>query len=82
MADKGGYTMFSKTGHKIVPRMRQMLFFGYKMPAETEGGPVRMDDGRTEHTGCPLREGHKWIATMWYREGMTAEKDWTHYRTS
>ena len=29
---------------------------------------------------CPLHEGRKWIATMWYREGMTAEKGWEAYR--
>ena len=39
-----------------------------------------MDNGKTEHSGCPLREGTKWIATMWYREGMTAEKGWESYR--
>jgi hypothetical protein len=82
VADKGGYTMFTRTGHKVVPKRRQMLFFGYKLPPTAEGGPPTMDDGHTEHTGCPLRAGQKWIATMWYREGMTAEKDWTHYRTS
>ena len=31
IADKGGYTMFSRTGLKVVPRRRQMLFFGYKL---------------------------------------------------
>jgi len=65
---------------EVVPKRRQMLFFGYKLQ-DAEGGFPRMDDGRTEHTGCPLREGQKWIATMWYREGMTAEKGWEHYRT-
>ena len=40
-----------------------------------------MDKGHTEHTGCPIREGTKWIATMWYREGMTAERGWEHFRT-
>ena len=33
-----------------------MLFFGYKLNGE-EGEEPRMDDGLTEHTGCPLREG-------------------------
>ena len=41
-----------------------MLFFGYKINPQAEGGRVRMDAGHTEHTGCPLREGRKWIATM------------------
>ena len=29
--------------------------------------------------GCPLRRGKKWIATMWYREGVTAERNWEYY---
>jgi hypothetical protein len=81
VADKGGYTYFSRSGLKVVPKPRQMLFFGYKLPPAHEGGEPRMDDGHTEHSGCPLREGRKWIATMWYREGMTAEKGWESYRT-
>ena len=31
VADKGGYTMFTKTGLKVVPQRRSMLFFGYKI---------------------------------------------------
>ena len=42
----------------------QMLFFGYKLKPATEGGAPRMDAGFTEHSGCPLREGTKWIATV------------------
>lgn len=75
VADKGGYTMFTRSAIKVVPKARQMLFFGYKI-----NGRAHMDDGLTEHTGCPLREGRKWIATQWYREGMTAEKGWDAYR--
>jgi len=71
-AERGGYTMFTRSGLKVVPKTRQMLFFGYKHNGERP----TMDDGLTEHTGCPLREGRKWIATMWYREGMTPEKNW------
>ena len=67
------------TPNQVQPKLRQMLFFGYKLNGE-EGEEPRMDHGLTEHTGCPLREGRKWIATMWYREGMTAEKGWEAYR--
>ena len=52
-----------------------MLFFGYKF----EPNSSRMDNGGTEHSGCPLRSGEKWIATMWYREGVTPEKDWSKF---
>ena len=62
----------------VVPRKRQMLFFGYFYNESRVG--VVMDNGWTEHTGCPLREGSKWIATMWYREGVSAERTWDWYR--
>ena len=55
-----------------------MLFFGY-MPNGAATPGEAMDNGMTEHTGCPLHEGHKWIATMWYREGVDAEKNWEYY---
>ena len=74
VADKGGYTLFTKSALKVVPKPGQMLFFGYKM-----NGSHAMDPGHTEHTGCPLREGKKWIATMWYREGVDAEKNWEYW---
>ena len=32
-----------------------------------------MDDGYTEHSGCPVLEGEKWITTAWMREGVTAD---------
>jgi len=28
-----------------------------------------MDPGFTEHSGCPVLEGEKWITTAWMREG-------------
>ena len=64
VAEKGGYTTFTRSGLKVVPKPRQMLFFGYKLPPLSEGEAPRMDNGFTEHTGCPLRKGQKWIATM------------------
>lgn len=73
-AKRGGDTLFTRSGLKVLPKPGQMLFFGYKMLSK-HGKPL-MDTGHTEHTGCPLREGHKWIATMWFREGMSAERDW------
>jgi len=62
VADKGGYTLFTRSNLKVVPRLRDMLFFGYKI--QEEGSSPRMDPGYTEHSGCPLRKGRKWIATM------------------
>jgi prolyl 4-hydroxylase len=73
VAEAGGHTLFTRSGLKVVPRPRQMLFFGYKLG---DG----MDTGHTEHSGCPLRRGRKWIATMWYRDGVSAERDWSTFK--
>ena len=32
---EGGYTLFSLSAIKVVPRKRRMLFFGYKLPGTT-----------------------------------------------
>ena len=77
VADVGGYTLFTRSGLKVVPKPRQMLFFGYMFDHATPG--EKMDHGFTEHTGCPLRRGKKWIATMWYREGVDAQKNWEFF---
>jgi hypothetical protein len=77
VAERGGYTLFTRSGLKVVPKPRQMLFFGYMFNGATVG--EAMDNGLTEHTGCPLRQGRKWIATMWYRENVTAEKNWEYF---
>lgn len=61
VASRGGYTLFTRSNLKVVPRLRDMLFFGYKLNPSTEGGLARMDPGFTEHSGCPLREGTKWM---------------------
>jgi hypothetical protein len=77
IADEGGYTLFTRVGLKVVPKRRQMLFFGYFFGDDEVG--AAMDDGWTEHTGCPVHKGRKWIATMWYRKGVTVEKDWAYW---
>lgn len=41
-----------------------------------------MDEGFTEHSGCPVIEGEKWITTMWMREGVTASEPWTLFDPS
>ena len=78
VAVRGGDTLFTRSGLKVSPQPGQMLFFGYKM--FDQHGKPRMDTGQTEHTGCPLREGRKWIATMWFREGVNATRDWSTFK--
>lgn len=51
-------------------------FFSYKGP---DG---RMEDGLTEHSGCPVIEGEKWITTLWMREGVDYEHTWEMYDPS
>ncbi len=65
----------------MVPKQGRLLFFGYKLRQGASGGWSRtMDGGMTEHSGCPLRRGRKWIATMWFREGVSAQKTWEMMR--
>jgi len=43
------------------------------------GPDGRMDDGYTEHSGCPVLEGEKWITTVWMRDGVDDAHPWTSY---
>lgn len=47
-----------------------MTFFSYK------GKNGLMDEGFTEHSGCPVLEGEKFITTVWMREGVSAKEPW------
>jgi hypothetical protein len=49
----------------VKPKLGAAAFFSYKGP---DG---RMDDGYTEHSGCPVLEGEKWISVAWLREGVS-----------
>lgn len=46
------------------------------------GPDGRLDIGYTEHSGCPIREGEKWIATAWMREGVSLEHPHSLYDPS
>ncbi len=41
-----------------------------------------MDDGYTEHSGCPVLEGEKWVTAVWMRLGVNNEKPWELYDPS
>ena len=66
-ATVGGGTTFTKSDIFVKPKDGMGAFFSYK------GADGNMDDGYTEHSGCPVVEGEKWISTVWMREGVTAE---------
>lgn len=68
---KGGATTFSKADVLVRPKKNAAAIFTYK------GEDGHMDlDGYTEHSGCPVLEGDKWITTIWMREGVTRERSW------
>ena len=76
VATRGGGTTFTKADVFVKPERGQATFFSYK------GADGYMEDGFTEHSGCPVLEGEKWITTSWMREGVTAENPWTSYDPS
>lgn len=49
------------------------VYFSYVSP---EG---ILDSGLTEHAGCPVLEGQKWIATTWLRNGVSQEESCNGY---
>jgi len=73
VADEGGATTFTKADIFVKPKVGMGTFFSYKGP---DG---RMDDGYTEHSGCPVIKGEKWITTVWMREGVDDAHPWTDY---
>ena len=66
----GGGTTFTKANIFVRPMKNSATFFVYKGP---DGN---MDRGFTEHSGCPVVKGEKWITTAWLREGVTRERSW------
>lgn len=73
VAERGGGTTFTKADVFIKPTKGQVTFFSYR------GSDKKMDEGYTEHSGCPVLEGEKWITTMWMRDGVSHEKPWTMF---
>ena len=65
--DAGGATTFTNNDIYVIPRKGSVTFFSYK---DMETG--LMDDGDTEHSGCPVLAGEKWITTVWMREGVSS----------
>ena len=72
----GGATRFRNSNVHIKPKKYAATFFSYINP-ET----MKMDDGFTEHSGCPVVEGEKKIVTQWVRLGVDAENPWNSFNT-
>jgi len=73
VAEVGGGTTFTKADVFVKPSVGQATFFSYRGP---DG---RMDSGYTEHSGCPVLQGEKWITTFWMRDGVSKANPWTIY---
>lgn len=56
----GGATIFPDIGLDVLPVKGNAVFFSYDRPQ-----PQTL----TLHGGAPVREGEKWVATKWLREG-------------
>ncbi|KAL8571786.1 hypothetical protein ACOMHN_058150 [Nucella lapillus] len=57
--EKGGNTAFLRAGISVAPR-KGMALFWYNFPPDMENA-----DTLTEHAGCPVLVGQKWIANKW-----------------
>ena len=73
----GGATTFSRADVFVKPKKNTATFFSYY-----NAGDNRMDVGYTEHSGCPVVKGEKWISVAWMREGVTSKKPWDIYDPS
>ena len=69
-AARGGQTSFTAADILLKGKAGQAAFFHYR------GEDGYMDSGYTKHSGCPLVEGNKWIATQWIRRDVSAATPW------
>lgn len=65
--EAGGGTSFSRANVFVKPKRLTAAFFAYM------GADRRMDSGFTEHSGCPVLRGEKFITVFWMREGVTLD---------
>ena len=73
MPEKGGATIFPKSDVFVKPKVGMATFFTYK------GQNGLYDYESTEHSGCAVEEGEKWIATAWLREGVSKDDNYEKY---
>jgi len=71
VAEEGGGTTFSKADVFVKPTVGSAVFFAYR------GADGMMDSGLTEHSGCPVRKGEKWITTLWMRDNVSKNQPWS-----
>jgi hypothetical protein len=74
--ESGGHTNFRNAGVHVKPNTGNAVFFSYIDP-ETR----IMDNGFTEHSGCPVYHGEKKIVTQWIRLGVDNDNPWDSFNT-
>lgn len=74
--EAGGHTNFRNANVHVKPKIGSGVFFSYINP-ETK----IMDNGFTEHSGCPVFEGEKKIVTQWIRLGVDKQNPWDSFNT-
>jgi len=65
VADGGG-TSFPNAGVHVTPSRGQAVYFHFRGPDRESN----MEDWHTEHSGCPVKDGEKWVVTQWLRDGV------------
>lgn len=70
-ADKGGATSFPNANVFVEPRLYSAVYFHFVADNQTE-------NWHTEHSGCPVLEGEKWVVTQWLRD-VPPGKSHAHY---
>jgi hypothetical protein len=76
LPEVGGATNFRNAGVHVKPEKGNAIFFSYIDP-DTR----KMDNGFTEHSGCPVYEGEKKIVTQWIRYGVDEANPWDSFNT-
>ncbi|CAN7999782.1 unnamed protein product, partial [Ixodes hexagonus] len=71
--ERGGATLFKRLRVKVQPEAGMALFWHNLPPGNSNSLPSccrtrSVGDVRTEHGGCPVLVGSKWIATKWIHE--------------
>ena len=74
-SERGGHTHFSTAKIKLKPNEGDLLVFSY-LHVDGTNDYTRL----SQHSGCPIREGEKIIATQWFRNDVSELKDWIAYR--
>lgn len=74
VADEGGATTFTNARTLAAPRPNDAVFFSY-----FDKDTAQMDTGITQHSGCPVLSGDKWVMTLWMRRGISDADPWSKY---